>query len=488
MGTLSGKQSRVHLYQEGYASNPSEMASAGDTDAVYDMIMDSKEARVTEDRAVNNDAIAATKYAVQDGISTGTSGCNSMEDKAAHESEELKSIGGIGDLGATREGGSAATATGTGTGTTKAGTARYVTDLDSPLSPDKMSREGTRDMPDGNLMFAFPPLNPNGSPKSSKSPRQQRSRSSSIVSVGNGIASKLPLLNLGTASANLSAVGGNAGGTTDAGTVAPAHTPLSGGESGRKSRFAIPSPSVLLAGVPISLPSSLHSSFVSNPTARSGGANTQHTPNPNVHVNSMGQRVNMTPGRHIVEAETGDKTIKTVAEMLQASSDVSDNGGGPKVSAADAANKDHARNQSLRNTKLEINKIGKQGNTQGDGASRVNYIIAPKHILVVDDVASCRKMLIRILKNDGHTCEEAKDGQDCIDKYLAALAEGDPYDVILLDSEMPVMTGELSIYLPIYLSTYLLIHVHVNVSVWRHMQSCSIFSSRCMLVILSRPI
>jgi hypothetical protein len=84
-----------------------------------------------------------------------------------------------------------------------------------------------------------------------------------------------------------------------------------------------------------------------------------------------------------------------------------------------------------------------RGRRDSDVNWRETFSRNSKHILVVDDVASCRKMLVRILKNDGHTCEEAKDGRDCIQKYNDAIQRvgGKPFDIMLLDSEMPVMTG-----------------------------------------------
>ena len=63
-----------------------------------------------------------------------------------------------------------------------------------------------------------------------------------------------------------------------------------------------------------------------------------------------------------------------------------------------------------------------------------------KRLLVVDDVPSNRKMLIRVLSKNGHTCEQAQDGQVALDMFLACDPAA-PYEMILMDFEMPVMNG-----------------------------------------------
>jgi CheY-like chemotaxis protein len=63
-------------------------------------------------------------------------------------------------------------------------------------------------------------------------------------------------------------------------------------------------------------------------------------------------------------------------------------------------------------------------------------------ILVVDDVFTNRKLLIRLLQIRGHYCDEAKDGQEAVDKVVEILkGKDEAFDTILLDYEMPVMDG-----------------------------------------------
>jgi len=62
-------------------------------------------------------------------------------------------------------------------------------------------------------------------------------------------------------------------------------------------------------------------------------------------------------------------------------------------------------------------------------------------ILVVDDVKICRKLMARLLKTKNHVCEEAENGLRAVEMVQAAMQKGTPYDVVLLDCEMPVMKG-----------------------------------------------
>jgi len=65
----------------------------------------------------------------------------------------------------------------------------------------------------------------------------------------------------------------------------------------------------------------------------------------------------------------------------------------------------------------------------------------PLRILIVDDVATNRKLLSRLAARRGHFVDEASDGSDAVNKVRIALDEGNTYDTILMDFEMPVMKG-----------------------------------------------
>ena len=63
-------------------------------------------------------------------------------------------------------------------------------------------------------------------------------------------------------------------------------------------------------------------------------------------------------------------------------------------------------------------------------------------ILVVDDSALNRKMLMRTLRAAGHEVEEASDGKEAVDMVQRrADTHVKPYDVILMDFVMPGMDG-----------------------------------------------
>lgn len=73
-------------------------------------------------------------------------------------------------------------------------------------------------------------------------------------------------------------------------------------------------------------------------------------------------------------------------------------------------------------------------------------------ILVVDDSDTNRKFLTRILQNHGHTCNQARNGREAVDAITKSMEcdefaddgsmnDGEFYDAVLLDYEMPIMNG-----------------------------------------------
>ena len=62
-------------------------------------------------------------------------------------------------------------------------------------------------------------------------------------------------------------------------------------------------------------------------------------------------------------------------------------------------------------------------------------------VLVVDDVTMNRKMIIRCIQGKYSLISEAEDGVIAVQAVADAEAEGHPYDLILLDYQMPNMIG-----------------------------------------------
>ena len=81
--------------------------------------------------------------------------------------------------------------------------------------------------------------------------------------------------------------------------------------------------------------------------------------------------------------------------------------------------------------------------------SKSGHIIQPEKvpldslwkILVCDDSDVCRKSVVRILSADGHITDEAKDGVECVLLAELAVGDGDPYDAVVMDDDMPFLNG-----------------------------------------------
>jgi signal transduction histidine kinase/ActR/RegA family two-component response regulator len=83
-----------------------------------------------------------------------------------------------------------------------------------------------------------------------------------------------------------------------------------------------------------------------------------------------------------------------------------------------------------------------------DDSLQVDVIWRPRRILVAEDAASSRKMLIRLLERAGHTCVPATNGHEAVLAVTTDLAAAEanpsshvPIDSILMDFEMPLLTG-----------------------------------------------
>jgi CheY-like chemotaxis protein len=62
-------------------------------------------------------------------------------------------------------------------------------------------------------------------------------------------------------------------------------------------------------------------------------------------------------------------------------------------------------------------------------------------VLVVDDVVLNRNMLCRLLEGHCDETVEAENGEVAVDRLVRAQEAGSPFDLVLMDYQMPVMDG-----------------------------------------------
>jgi len=67
--------------------------------------------------------------------------------------------------------------------------------------------------------------------------------------------------------------------------------------------------------------------------------------------------------------------------------------------------------------------------------------LRPMRTLVVDDQATSQTILRTLLENWGFAVTTASSGLDAVDRFMAAQAEGQPFELMLIDWKMPGMDG-----------------------------------------------
>lgn len=80
------------------------------------------------------------------------------------------------------------------------------------------------------------------------------------------------------------------------------------------------------------------------------------------------------------------------------------------------------------------------GKTLGRGESPVRKL----KVLLVEDLPSCRKMHRRLVEDHCRILDEASDGVECVEMVSRALEMSEPYDLILLDNNMPYALASLT--------------------------------------------
>jgi len=69
------------------------------------------------------------------------------------------------------------------------------------------------------------------------------------------------------------------------------------------------------------------------------------------------------------------------------------------------------------------------------------HIPRPLRILIVDDDPQSRDLIYFVLRRSGYEMDKAENGRMGIDMILAAEQTDKPYEVVLMDLDMPVMDG-----------------------------------------------
>jgi len=75
------------------------------------------------------------------------------------------------------------------------------------------------------------------------------------------------------------------------------------------------------------------------------------------------------------------------------------------------------------------------------GAEAEAADLAHAHILMIEDVAATQRLFRHFLESAGARVEVASDGREGVDRALAADQAGDPFDLVLMDIQMPVLDG-----------------------------------------------
>ena len=65
----------------------------------------------------------------------------------------------------------------------------------------------------------------------------------------------------------------------------------------------------------------------------------------------------------------------------------------------------------------------------------------PLRVLVVDDSKMVRKVMGNLMNSLGHTFQEASDGVEAVEMVRHSVAQAAPFDLILMDNQMPRMMG-----------------------------------------------
>jgi signal transduction histidine kinase/CheY-like chemotaxis protein len=90
-------------------------------------------------------------------------------------------------------------------------------------------------------------------------------------------------------------------------------------------------------------------------------------------------------------------------------------------------------------TPKRSNQSTRTANTQAD--TKKAAIFSNRRMLVVDDAKDNRVLLQHFLKRTGARIDFAYDGQQAVQRVNTSIQESDPYEIVLMDMQMPVLDG-----------------------------------------------
>ena len=93
---------------------------------------------------------------------------------------------------------------------------------------------------------------------------------------------------------------------------------------------------------------------------------------------------------------------------------------------------------TLYNTLLTVTGINKAVMIPAPGGHPNHPELAGRHVLLAEDNDLNREIAVELLKMTSITVDYAENGREALEKFLS---QGDLYDLILMDVQMPVMDG-----------------------------------------------
>jgi PAS domain S-box-containing protein len=90
---------------------------------------------------------------------------------------------------------------------------------------------------------------------------------------------------------------------------------------------------------------------------------------------------------------------------------------------------------------LELARPGQGKAPAWPSSASRNHAKRPLQILVAEDNSVNQRLAARLLEREGHSVTIAGSGQEALDLFERSLAESNPYDLILMDVQMPDLDG-----------------------------------------------